>query len=68
VALSTAHISWIDDLLESDGLGVLAQQLSRLNGPDNQGGDTLDQVVGEMVKCLRILLNTDVRASLTLFV
>lgn len=60
VALATAHASWVDDLLELDGLDHLARQLSRVTTTDQRPTDVTSQVIGEIVRCLRMILNTDV--------
>ena len=60
VALSTAHTGWIDDMLELGGLACLAAQLSRVCLAERQLGDVHEQIVTEVSKCLRVILNTDV--------
>lgn len=64
VHLSTAKVSWVERFLEeSKGMDALAGLLASLVG---KGGkkrkltDTEENVTYEIVKCLRVLLNTEV--------
>jgi diaphanous 1 len=64
VHLSTAKLAWIERFVdEQNGMDVLGNLLSGLVG---KGGkrrkltDTEDTVLLEVVRCLRVLLNTEV--------
>ncbi|KAG8807054.1 hypothetical protein FRC17_004673, partial [Serendipita sp. 399] len=62
VHLSTAKVAWIEKFLnQDDGLGALSNLLGSLVGKGSKGrklGDTEELVLLEVVKCLRVLLNT----------
>jgi diaphanous 1 len=64
VHLSTAHVDWIEEFVDiENGLDILGDILATLVG---KGGkrkkltDTEASVLLEVVKCLRVLLNTEV--------
>ncbi|KAL5507835.1 hypothetical protein ACEPAH_5453 [Sanghuangporus vaninii] len=63
VHLSTAKVSWVDQFLgESKGMDALAGLLASLVGKGGKGrklSDTEESVLYEVVKCLRVLLNTE---------
>lgn len=59
-AVSTAQLSWIEEFLELEGLQVLEIQLSRVSIKIKETGDLHEQIVSEVVKALRVLMNTDV--------
>ena len=64
VHLSTAKVSWVDQFLgESKGMDALAGLLAGLVGKGGKRkrlSDTEESVLYEVVKCLRVLLNTEV--------
>ena len=60
VALATADVSWTNDFLLLGGMDCLEKQLSRLIVQDATPGAMYDKVLADIVKCLRVLLNTDV--------
>lgn len=69
VHLSTANLVWIEDFMDVEkGMGALSKLLSTLVG---KGGkrkkltDIEDTVLLEVIKCLRVLLNTEVSRSLS---
>ncbi|KAL5527808.1 hypothetical protein ACEPAG_6609 [Sanghuangporus baumii] len=63
VHLSTAKVSWVDQFLgESNGMDALAGLLASLVGKGGKRrklSDTEESVLYEVVKCLRVLLNTE---------
>ncbi|KAL5487624.1 hypothetical protein ACEPAI_5732 [Sanghuangporus weigelae] len=63
VHLSTAKVSWVDQFLgESKGMDALAGILASLVGKGGKRrklSDTEESVLYEVVKCLRVLLNTE---------
>ena len=65
VRLSTAKVSWVERFLEeSKGMDALACLLAGLvgkGGKKRKLGETEESVTYEVVKCLRVLLNTEVR-------
>jgi hypothetical protein len=60
VTLSTAKIDFIDDFINLGGLEGLKVVLVRLNEKVVEAGSVDEQNIGEAVKCLRVLMNTDV--------
>ena len=64
VHLSTAKLSWVEQFLgESKGMDALAFLLANLvakGGKHKKLSDTEESVLYEVVKCLRVLLNTEV--------
>ncbi|KAG8831474.1 hypothetical protein FRC18_006477, partial [Serendipita sp. 400] len=62
VHLSTAKVAWIETFLDQEkGLEALSTLLGSLVGKGRKGrklGDTEELVLLEVVKCLRVLLNT----------
>ncbi|KAG8791741.1 hypothetical protein FRC16_000311 [Serendipita sp. 398] len=62
VHLSTAKVAWIESFLDQEkGLEALSTLLGSLVGKGRKGrklGDTEELVLLEVVKCLRVLLNT----------
>lgn len=67
VHISTAKLSWVEQFIdEHNGMNALATLLSGLVG---KGGkrrkltDTEESVLYEVIKCLRVLLNTEVSVS-----
>ncbi|EJD01599.1 FH2-domain-containing protein [Fomitiporia mediterranea MF3/22] len=63
VHLSTAKVSWVERFLgESKGMDALASLLASLVGKGGKRkklSDTEESVLYEVVKCLRVLLNTE---------
>jgi diaphanous 1 len=60
VSLSTAGTAWMEDFLDLNGLDALQGQLARLVTRPKEAGDLTEQIIVEIVKCLRVLMNTDV--------
>lgn len=66
VHLSTAKLSWVQDFLrEAAGMDALGALLAEIVGVGKGGkraavGEVEESVVYEAVKCLRVLLNTEV--------
>lgn len=60
MTLSTAKIDFIDDFINLGGLEGLKVVLGRLNEKVAEAGSVDEQNIGEAVKCLRVLMNTDV--------
>ena len=59
--LSTAPATWMDDFVGLRGLDALHNNLTRVSSAGRSTpGDISEQVVGEVIKCLRTLMNTDV--------
>lgn len=67
VHLSTANLAWIGEFVdERGGLEVLGGVLAGLVGKGGKRkrlGDVEEMVLLEVVKCLRVLLNTEVRLN-----
>ncbi len=65
VHLSTANLAWIEDFVTTEsGMNVLSDLLARLvskGGKRKKLSEVEDTVLLEVVKCLRALLNTEVR-------
>ncbi|WWC85530.1 uncharacterized protein L201_000394 [Kwoniella dendrophila CBS 6074] len=59
VTLSTVNTSWINEFILLDGLSPISNILERLVKEIRQKGDVGEQIIGEIAKCLRVLLNTD---------
>lgn len=70
VHLSTANLAWIEDFVTTEsGMNVLSDLLSLLvskGGKRKKLSEVEDTVLLEVIKCLRTLLNTEVRSSLLL--
>lgn len=62
VTLSTAKISFLHDFLQLSGLDALSECLGRVLNAPMEGGSVTEQNVVEIIKCLRVLMNIDVRA------
>lgn len=63
VHLSTAKLAWIEEFITEKGLEVLSTILSGLVGREGKRrtlGDVESTVLLELMKCLRVLLNTEV--------
>ncbi|WWC57807.1 uncharacterized protein I303_100342 [Kwoniella dejecticola CBS 10117] len=60
VTLSTVKDGWVREFIFLDGLTIISSLLDRLGREARQKGEIGEQVIGEIAKCLRILLNTDV--------
>lgn len=67
VRLSTAHVGWVQDFLaNAHGLEALEALLGKIVSKQEKGtipSEEEKSVQGECVKCLRALMNTDVRAG-----
>lgn len=65
VHLSTAQLAWIECFVAKhngmDALGTLLYGLVGKGGKRRKLSDTEETVLLELVKCLRVLLNTEVR-------
>jgi len=60
VTLSTAPMDFIIDFLDARGLDKLEVIMIKLAPVSKDQGDMNEQIVGEVLKCLRILMNIDV--------
>lgn len=63
VTLSTVPMEFIIDFLDARGLDKLEAIMIKLAPIRKDEGDMNEQIVGEVLKCLRILMNIDVRPS-----
>ena len=63
VTLSTAPMEFIIDFLDARGLDKLEAIMIKLAPIRKDEGDMNEQIVGEVLKCLRILMNIDVSPS-----
>jgi len=63
VTLSTAPMEFIIGLLDARGLDKLEAIMIKLAPIRKDEGDMNEQIVGEVLKCLRILMNIDVSTS-----
>jgi hypothetical protein len=61
IALSTASTSWTDQFLELQGLDTLSDHLRQASLKAREGSDMNEQVINEITKCLRAVMNTNVR-------
>jgi diaphanous 1 len=70
VHLSTAKLVWIEEFVNEvkglDALGTLLSELVGKGGKRRALSDVESTVLLETVKCLRVLLNTEVRLELPL--
>jgi diaphanous 1 len=64
ITLSTANVSWIFDFLRTGGLDILQSILKRTSCAVKTEDDVHEQAVFEILKSLRVLMNTDVSISL----
>jgi len=62
VTLSTAPMEFIIDFLDARGLDRLEVIMIKLAPVLKDKGDMNEQIVGEVLKCLRIIMNIDVSA------
>jgi hypothetical protein len=60
VTLSTAKIAFLHEFVDLSGLDALGETLHRLLSPVIEAGSVAEQNVVEVIKCLRVLMNTDV--------
>lgn len=60
VTLSTAPMKFIIDFLELHGLDKLEAVMTKLAALPKDKGDMNEQIVAEVLKCSRILMNVDV--------
>ena len=69
VHLSTANLAWIEDFVTTEsGMNILSDLLARLvskGGKRKKLSEVEDTVLLEVIKCLRALLNTEVRLLCT---
>jgi diaphanous 1 len=63
VTLSTAPMEFIIDFLDARGLDKLEVIMIKLAPVLKDKGDMNEQIVGEILKCLRIIMNIDVSSS-----
>jgi len=56
-------MEFITDFLDDRGLDKLEVIMIKLAPVRKDEGDMNEQIVGEVLKCLRILMNIDVRPS-----
>jgi diaphanous 1 len=63
VTLSTAPMDFIIDFLDARGLDKLEVIMIKLAALPKDRGDMNEQLVGEVLKCLRILMNIDVSST-----
>ncbi|OCF44305.1 hypothetical protein I317_01923, partial [Kwoniella heveanensis CBS 569] len=59
VTLSTAKMQWINQFILLDGIPIINKVLSKQARQVMQPGDSTQQVIGEVGKCLRMLMNTE---------
>ena len=60
VALSTSPMQFVIEFLDYDGLDRLERIMAKLASLPQEAGDVTEQVVGEVLKCLRVIMNVDV--------
>jgi diaphanous 1 len=64
VTLTTAKLSWIKDFIDGDGLAALECVLERYTTGTkkilSRNSDHDDRIQSECIRCLRVLLNTEV--------
>jgi diaphanous 1 len=63
VTLSTAKLAWISDFVAQSGFDALQVILEKIDRQPREQGDLNEQVIGEVIKCLRVLMNTQVRTT-----
>jgi diaphanous 1 len=63
VTLSTAPMEFIIDFLDTRGLDKLEVIMIKLAPVPKDKGDMNEQIVGEILKCLRSIMNIDVSQS-----
>lgn len=70
VHLSTAELAWIEDFVVDakgmDALGTLLSSLVAKDGKRKKLQDVEETVLLEVIKCIRVLLNTDVSPNIVL--
>ena len=70
VHLSTAKLIWIEDFVgQEKGLNALGELLANLVGKGGKKkdlGDVQTTILLEVIKCLRVLLNTEVSRKISL--
>lgn len=68
VHLSTAKLSWVEQFLDEQkgmaALGTLLAELVGKGGKRKKLTDVEETVLYEVIKCLRVLLNTEVSESM----
>ena len=71
VHLSTANLAWVEDFVRTEsGMVVLGDLLARLvskGGKRKKLTEVEDTVLLELIKCLRALLNTEVRRTTNVY-
>lgn len=53
-------MQFVIDFLDYDGLDRLERIMEKSAGLPQEAGDVTEQVVGEVLKCLRVIMNVDV--------
>ncbi|KAK6904947.1 hypothetical protein I203_105766 [Kwoniella mangroviensis CBS 8507] len=66
VTLSTVKLSWINEFILIDGLTAISSLLEKVAREPRQKGDIGEQIITEIGKSLRVLMNTDVGFNATL--
>ncbi|WVW81462.1 hypothetical protein I302_103456 [Kwoniella bestiolae CBS 10118] len=66
VTLSTVKLSWINEFIMLDGLTIMSNILEKVAKQPRQKGDTGEQIIVEIAKSLRVLMNTDIGFNATL--
>lgn len=57
-------MQFVIDYLDFDGLDRLERIMAKLAPLPQAAGDVTEQMVGEVLKCLRVIMNVDVRISI----
>lgn len=60
VTLSSAPVEFVADFLYANGLDKLENIMIKLAPLSKDKGDMNEQIVAEILKCLRVLMNLDV--------
>lgn len=63
VTLSTAKLAWISDFVAQSGFDALQAVLEKIDRQPRELGDLNEQIMGEVIKCLRVLMNTQVSTT-----
>ncbi|WWD06090.1 hypothetical protein V865_004175 [Kwoniella europaea PYCC6329] len=66
VTLSTVKLSWINEFILLDGLTAISSLLEKVAREPRQKSDIGEQIIAEIGKSLRVLMNTDVGFNATL--
>lgn len=65
VSLSTGPMSFVTDFLYLEGVDKLEKVMIKLAPIQKEEGEVREQLIGELLRCLRVIMNIDV--SLTIF-